>query len=162
MRSRRKSAAQLDREIAAALAKKPRAQARRHHATMAETPDDQWLVVMDALMSGDAKLAADVWNQLYAEHGATIPPERFTKALQTKSKTKIDKTVLQQFKRLAPRFEASLKRNARLAARSSWYGRFLRSARVSIAQLSHRDRPRSPSTEPWKHVARSGGRCGVA
>ena len=111
MRSKR--AAQLDREIAVALAK-PRA--RRHHATMLETPDDTWLVVMDALMGRDAQLAADVWNKLYAEEGSTIPPDRFTKALKSKGKTKIDKTVLDQFKRLAPRFEDSFKRNARLSS----------------------------------------------
>ena len=124
MRSRRKSAAQLDREIAAALAN-PRAlsASRRHHSTVLETTDDVWLVVMDALMSRDPKRAAEVWNKLYDEHGATVPPERFTKALKSKSKTKIDKTVLDEFKHLAPMFESSLKRNALIA--DSGMGGFL-------------------------------------
>jgi len=90
---------------------------KRAHATIStEAPDDSWLVVMDALMSGDAKLAADVWNRLYYEAGMTppSPPERFTKALKSKGKNKIDKSVLDKFKQLAPRYESLFKRDARI------------------------------------------------
>jgi len=109
--ARKTPAYQLDREIEAALAT-PRA--RRHHTTRPETPDDAWLVVMDALMNGDAAQAANVWNNLYDEHDATVPPERFKKALKSKGKNKIDKAVFDEFKRLAPDFGVSLKRTARI------------------------------------------------
>jgi len=51
--SRKKTPAQLDREIAQAL--KPQSQ-RRHHATV----KDLWDVAMDAIMEGDAKRAAKI------------------------------------------------------------------------------------------------------
>jgi hypothetical protein len=111
--TRKKTSVQLDREIAAALA---RPRASRHHATKAESPEDAWLVVMDALLSGDAALAAQVWNRLYYEHEMAMPPppERFTKALKSKGRNKIDKGVLARFKQLAPKYETSTKRNARI------------------------------------------------
>lgn len=89
---------------------------RRYHATKAVTDDDAWLVVMDALLAGDAVLAASTWNSFYYDHDMMPPPppERFAKALKSKGRNKIDKAVLDRFKQLAPRYEAVTKRNARV------------------------------------------------
>lgn len=72
---RRRSPAQLDREIATALATR----GRRHHATRAPSIDDEWDVAMDALLEHDVKRAAKLVADIRAEHGATVnPPQRFS------------------------------------------------------------------------------------
>jgi hypothetical protein len=65
---------QLDREIAAALAK-PRS--LRHHATV----KDLWDVVMDAFMIGDVDRAATITREIVAESQAQKPTKAFEKVL---------------------------------------------------------------------------------
>jgi hypothetical protein len=65
---------QLDREIAAALAK-PRP--LRHHATV----KDLWDVVMDAFMIGDVDRAATITREIVAESPSQKPTKTFDKAL---------------------------------------------------------------------------------
>jgi hypothetical protein len=72
-----KRAAQLDREIAAALTRKP---SRRHHATLRAASEDDWDVAMDAILQGDIPRAALVAYNTTKAHGRAAPP-RFLKAL---------------------------------------------------------------------------------
>jgi len=86
-----KTAAQLDREIAKALAR-PKSlrvafrKSRRGHATVAWEPRDEsgdaWDVARDAILEHDTKRAADIWRSIRKEYGveATRPPS-FDKAL---------------------------------------------------------------------------------
>ena len=76
--TKRKSHAQLEREIAAALARKPSARLRRHHATVR----DDWDVAMDAILEHDPKRAAQIVRAIRAEHGATVSePAAFSNAV---------------------------------------------------------------------------------
>jgi hypothetical protein len=74
---RNKSAAQLDREIAGALARKP---SSRHHARL-KVSGDAWDVVMDALLEHDPEKAAQIWRDLQKEHGYVKASTPFLKAL---------------------------------------------------------------------------------
>lgn len=73
-------AAQLDREIAQALATKKRP--RWHHATRYGQPyDDAWDVAMDAILEHDPKRAAQIVQDIRAKHGSYEPSTEFEKAL---------------------------------------------------------------------------------
>lgn len=73
-----KSSSQLDREIAAALARK-RPRSRSYHSTMR----DSWDVAMDALLEHDPKRASEIVERMREEHGAiTETPQAFLDALE--------------------------------------------------------------------------------
>lgn len=74
---RMKSATQLDREIAAALARRS---PRRHHARL-KISGDVWDIVMDALLEHDPAKAAQIWCALKKEHGYVKASTPFLKAL---------------------------------------------------------------------------------
>jgi hypothetical protein len=83
-------AAQLDREIAQALARK---RPRRHHATRYRMPyDDAWDVALDAILEHDPKRAAQIVKDIRAKHGSYEPSDEFEKALD-----KVPSTIRQQF-----------------------------------------------------------------
>ena len=83
----RKTAAQLDREIAQALARRrPRRPRRphRHHAVMSASttkPSDAWDVAMDAILEHDPKRAAQIAYDLQ-QQGSSRPSASFTQQLQ--------------------------------------------------------------------------------
>ena len=85
--SPRKSKAQLDREIAQALAKKPMRK-HRHHATRRDDTSDDWDVVMDAIMEENPKKAAKIAHNLRHEHGRVSIPDEISDALM-KSGTEV-------------------------------------------------------------------------
>jgi hypothetical protein len=105
MLSRRtKSPAQLDREIAEALARS-HPQRRWHHATMEGSGSEgsgAWDVAMDAILENNPSKAAQVVKQIYAEHGrSTSPTSGFSRAVAERAST--DPTEwLQIFDRLKP------------------------------------------------------------
>lgn len=68
--AKKKSAAQLNREIAEALAKAPKRK-RGHHVSRGVAADD-WDVAMDALIERDPKRAAEIVRKIREEHGATV------------------------------------------------------------------------------------------
>ena len=76
--SRKTSTAQLDREIAAALAQK--SHSGRHHARL-KLSGDAWDVVMDALLEHDPEKAAQIWRDLQKKHGYVKASAPFLKAL---------------------------------------------------------------------------------
>lgn len=82
---KRKSPAQLNREIAEALARRPPVKPRRHHASVqVVSPADTWDVAMDALLEHDPARAAEIVNRLKTEHGlSTEMTPAFSKALGT-------------------------------------------------------------------------------
>ena len=75
----KKSAARLDREIRAALAKPLK---RSHHVTRREADDEEWDVAIDAVLEGNPKKAAQVYHAIHREHGYVLPPQRFYDALR--------------------------------------------------------------------------------
>lgn len=75
---RKKSAAQLDRDIAEALAKKRLSS--RHHARL-KLAGDAWDIVMDALLEHDPEKAAQIWRDLQKQHGYVKASTPFLKAL---------------------------------------------------------------------------------
>ena len=75
----KKSPAQLDREIAEALA---RTNPRRHHATR-QVGADLWDVAMDAIIEHDPKRAAQIVQAIRAEQGVTVDATpAFSKAVR--------------------------------------------------------------------------------
>ena len=78
--AKKKSPAQLDREIAEVLS--GRASSARHHATR-QIGSDVWDVAMDAILEHDPKRAARLVQAIRAEHGVTVDatPE-FSKAVR--------------------------------------------------------------------------------
>jgi hypothetical protein len=77
--SKRKTKAQLEREIDQALAKTKRATRARTHHTSRDESDDDWDVVMDALLDGQPKEAATIYHNLHHEHGGgMVAPESFS------------------------------------------------------------------------------------
>lgn len=75
---RKKSAAQLDLEIAEALTQKRHS--GRHHARL-KISGGAWDVVMDALLEHDPAKAAQIWRDLQKEHGYVKASAPFLKAL---------------------------------------------------------------------------------
>jgi len=75
-----KTAAQLDREIAQALAAPRRP--GRHHATRFGQPyDDAWDVALDAVLTHDPKKAALIVEDIRRQHGSYDPSTEFERAL---------------------------------------------------------------------------------
>lgn len=77
-----KTARQLDRDIAEALAR-----SRSHHATVADEqwepfarPD--WTVILDALLEHNPKKAAEVWHQMRKDEGDSPRPDSFVRKLR--------------------------------------------------------------------------------
>ena len=81
-RPKKKSPAQIEREIAETLARRGSGRSRRHHATMQEvSASDTWDVAMDALLEHDSARAAAVVRDLKKEHGLATMTPAFSKAL---------------------------------------------------------------------------------
>lgn len=81
MVTKRKTFAQLDREIAEVLVKGKGSRSRTYHTTRRDVSDDDWDVAMDAIMERDAKKAARVVHHLRHEYGFVTEPKEFTDAL---------------------------------------------------------------------------------
>ena len=85
---KKKSAAQLNREIAEALAKAPARshfgrRGRGHHVSRATAADD-WDVAMDAILEHDPSRASQIVRKLRDEHGAAVSEsDAFTAALES-------------------------------------------------------------------------------
>lgn len=97
-KKKKKSAARLDREIRAALAKPLK---RRHHVTHREADDDAWDVAIDAALEGNLKKTAQVYHAILMEHGYLVPPKRFYDALKEAGIDIID--LSEHFEKLAAR-----------------------------------------------------------
>lgn len=84
-RPKKKSPAQLNREIAETLARRGSSKSRRHHATMqgasVTSASDTWDVAMDALLEHDAARAADLVLDIKRTHGLATMTPAFSKAL---------------------------------------------------------------------------------
>lgn len=80
--AKKKSAAQLNREIAEALAKAPK-RSRSRHVSRGVAADD-WDVAMDAILEHDPKRASQIVRKLRDEHGAAVSEsDAFTAALES-------------------------------------------------------------------------------